>query len=270
MKLCAYCAGYILSIALVRANMVHIQQCDMHCIFRQHLAWRKPCIQYIFSLRSTLVGSCVLLKGCFWLQNRGRLALQDQRMECPICLDPLGSNVQALPCTHKFHKKCLARLHEYNKSCPLCRRHFRREDIEDRDKGAWSPDDKTRFITALLACVFGLLLCLAVAPVLQATQTGLINIIKAASPTAGHLYRITTGLASILCALYLGMAVIVLVGVQCVPVNMPFWCVAILLFFCIVLWFAVIMVVLCLYGFYNVFMFGQIGTGPTQLSRPWP
>ena len=39
--------------------------------------------------------------------------------ECPICLES-GCNVE-LPCTHKFHNKCIIKWFEEARTCPICR-----------------------------------------------------------------------------------------------------------------------------------------------------
>ena len=41
--------------------------------------------------------------------------------ECAICMDPLRSGLNALPCGHVFHAQCVLRALERKKVCPLCR-----------------------------------------------------------------------------------------------------------------------------------------------------
>ena len=43
--------------------------------------------------------------------------------DCPICLEPLKTNVVKLSlCTHRFHKKCIKQHFKLNgESCPMCR-----------------------------------------------------------------------------------------------------------------------------------------------------
>lgn len=50
--------------------------------------------------------------------------------ECAICLDEykVGDELIVLYCIHVFHKKCISRWLEENKTCPACRKHVLGED----------------------------------------------------------------------------------------------------------------------------------------------
>ena len=41
---------------------------------------------------------------------------------CPICLEE-GCN-WSLPCKHYYHKKCIKKWFDFNKSCPYCRKFY--------------------------------------------------------------------------------------------------------------------------------------------------
>ena len=56
-------------------------------------------------------------------------------MDCAICMEPLDSNIITTNCNHKFHKKCLHKWYDFDKTsqgkygkCPLCRRDSFDED----------------------------------------------------------------------------------------------------------------------------------------------
>ena len=54
--------------------------------------------------------------------------------DCGICLNSLNNNIETLPCNHKFHIGCIKRLTTsrcvLRNNCPLCRRHFKNENID--------------------------------------------------------------------------------------------------------------------------------------------
>lgn len=55
------------------------------------------------------------------MQDTTCLEGNSQLADCCICLCPLESDIDALPCAHTFHKRCLRRLLRHEKRCPLCR-----------------------------------------------------------------------------------------------------------------------------------------------------
>jgi len=46
--------------------------------------------------------------------------------DCPICLDDIKTNVNMsiLPCSHKFHSRCINHWSTRQKKCPICRQEF--------------------------------------------------------------------------------------------------------------------------------------------------
>lgn len=40
--------------------------------------------------------------------------------ECSICLEDMKLNLEALPCGHLFHKKCIQTWSNKKKVCPIC------------------------------------------------------------------------------------------------------------------------------------------------------
>ena len=49
----------------------------------------------------------------------------NQNEECCICLDISAIDWSILPCGHKFHKECISIWLRKNRTCPICRLHFR-------------------------------------------------------------------------------------------------------------------------------------------------
>jgi hypothetical protein len=51
--------------------------------------------------------------------------------ECPICLLKIKAKVseKKLACGHVFHKVCITKWGDYNKSCPLCRDKFSTQQL---------------------------------------------------------------------------------------------------------------------------------------------
>jgi len=46
---------------------------------------------------------------------------EDSTFECPICLGTRETRLQATPCMHVFHAKCLQDWVKRKPECPLCR-----------------------------------------------------------------------------------------------------------------------------------------------------
>ena len=46
--------------------------------------------------------------------------LDSQQDCCPICLDPLESDISTTVCRHRFHRACLAQWTQVRPACPLC------------------------------------------------------------------------------------------------------------------------------------------------------
>lgn len=52
--------------------------------------------------------------------------------ECAICLGNLTSDIEILPCKHKFHSRCIKKIH--SNKCPLCRVSFKNVEINKEEK----------------------------------------------------------------------------------------------------------------------------------------
>ncbi|XP_063792802.1 E3 ubiquitin-protein ligase ZSWIM2 [Pseudophryne corroboree] len=59
-------------------------------------------------------------------------AVDDATQSCVICLMQYqdGERVSVLPCSHKYHPRCISQWVATNSSCPVCRRECITEDIE--------------------------------------------------------------------------------------------------------------------------------------------
>lgn len=47
--------------------------------------------------------------------------MNEERDQCPICLEEASENVAFLKCLHKIHEKCLKSSLKKNNLCPICR-----------------------------------------------------------------------------------------------------------------------------------------------------
>ncbi|KAJ8917145.1 hypothetical protein NQ315_012637 [Exocentrus adspersus] len=65
-------------------------------------------------------------EGCFTpvegRRRRPRRLLNNQRQNCPICMETMVFGRLALQCTHVFHGGCISRWLKENNTCPVCRR----------------------------------------------------------------------------------------------------------------------------------------------------
>ncbi|XP_063791648.1 RING finger protein 44-like [Pseudophryne corroboree] len=60
------------------------------------------------------------------------IAVDEATQSCVICLMQYqdGERVSVLPCSHKYHPRCISQWVATNSSCPLCRRECITEEIE--------------------------------------------------------------------------------------------------------------------------------------------
>ncbi|KAL7259649.1 hypothetical protein ACSBR1_005523 [Camellia fascicularis] len=73
----------------------------------------------VFGLKKTLVGSRRFMSWAKlgWKGSEGQ-------EECAICLEHFknGQTLVHLPCTHRFHSRCLVPCRHTNAHCPCCRK----------------------------------------------------------------------------------------------------------------------------------------------------
>ena len=58
---------------------------------------------------------------------------QSLSTECPICLEPLGTDYSLATCDHKFHTACLHTWRKTAKTCPMCRTDLPSSKIRHND-----------------------------------------------------------------------------------------------------------------------------------------
>ena len=66
---------------------------------------------------------------------------QSLSTDCPICLEPLGTDYSLSTCDHKFHTACLHTWRKTAKTCPMCRTGLPNNKVrhnEDQWKVAYS------------------------------------------------------------------------------------------------------------------------------------